>query len=322
MTIIDEVEVVQDFVQLKSTFKTALREVSEFPIIRLILNGNWYGEVVGTPAITGDTFEKILEECLGLTLDGPEVNQNFFSNYIPKLPITRSSMAALDMAARSLIGINRGGLKVQTDVTIPIASIAEYTDLFNERSMFKSFKIKLGCEDIETLVKKLERARELRPDATFRVDPNQSWSREQAIEFLLEIDRRSIKIDYLEQPCNRDDYGAFKAIKNSTGVDLMADESCFTESDIHELLKSGGVDLINLKVLKSGGASQVLRLADIARNEGLRVSIGSMMESELGVREAILLANDIAPDFIHDLDAGWWLKETTLKYENGSVIAP
>jgi L-alanine-DL-glutamate epimerase-like enolase superfamily enzyme len=60
-------------------------------------------------------------------------------------------------------------------------------------------------------------------------------------------------------------------------------------------------------------------MAAVALNNGLHLSIGCMIESPLGVRAAMQLAYEFAPDETHDLDAAWWYLQEKLKYEGGAV---
>ena len=322
MTIIDDIEIREKKVPLRATFKTALRSVSELSVVQVIINGTFIGEAVETPAITGDTLEEIMRDCRGADLRGAEIGDPllFYRDHIRNLPITASAKSALDMAIHHAAGSLKGEAHVRTDVTVPIAEIKEYPRIISERIDFDVLKIKFGAEPVTVLLEKMRVIRDLAPEAKLRVDPNQSWSAELATQFLSAIAKEGIALDYLEQPSLRSDFLAFVEIRSRSDIKLMADESCFTEGDLIELIKLGAIDLVNLKMLKNGGMSEVLYLARIARDAGITVSIGSMMESEVGVRGAVHLAAQIAPDEIHDLDAAWWLQSTSLKYVKGQVF--
>ena len=74
-----------------------------------------------------------------------------------------------------------------------------------------------------------------------------------------------------------------------------------------ELVRHEAVDLVNLKVSKSGGITPALELAGIARQHGLGVSVGCMVESAVGVSAAGVLAAAVGCDLDPDLDGAWWL---------------
>lgn len=322
MTIIADIEVREMKVPLRATFKTALRSVDELSVIQVIINRQFIGEAVETPAITGDTLEAIMKDCREVDFQGLEIGdaQLFYREHIRNLPITASAKSALDMAIHGAAGTFQGEAHVRTDVTVPIATIEEFPKIISDRRDFDVLKIKFGREPVENLIEKMRAIRELAPHAQLRVDPNQSWSTELALEFVKNLEKEGIELDYLEQPCKRDELSAFVDIRAHSAVQLMADESCFTERDLMNLIELGVIDWVNLKSLKSGGISEVLHLARIARDAGIKVSIGSMMESDAGVRSAIHVAAHIAPAEIHDVDAAWWLKSSSLQYVKGQVL--
>lgn len=320
MSVIEKFEVHQSAVALRAPFKTALREVSEFEVVQVLINGSGIGEAVGVTAVTGESSSQIAADLKSLSLVGADISesQTFYHSEIAHLSISLGAKAAIDMAVRNLSP--KEGVSIKSDVTIPIANRSEYAALFEERSDFASYKIKLNREELDELIAKMELARELVPGAHLRVDPNQSWDVQLSISFLHEIEKRGIEIDYLEQPCDRADFSAFKKIRDESSTALMADESCFTQEDLKKLIDTDALDYVNLKILKHGGVTPTLELAKIAQSAGLKVSLGSMMESERGVTAAAQIAASISPDLIHDLDAAWWLKNTSLRYENGVLF--
>lgn len=320
MSVIEKYEVHQKTIALRASFKTALREVSEFEVVHVLINGRGNGEAVGVTAVTGESSAEIAADLKSLSLVGADISERkvFYNSVIAPLSISLGAKAAIDMAVRNLSPTP--GVSIKSDVTIPIASLSEYPALFKERSDFGSYKIKLNREELDELIAKMELARELLPGAQLRVDPNQSWDVRLSISFLQELEKRGIEIDYLEQPCDRADFSAFKKIKDESSTALMADESCFSYEDLGKLIETDALDYVNLKILKHGGVTPTLELAKIAQSAGLKVSLGSMMESELGVTAAAQIAATISPDLIHDLDAAWWLKNTSLRYENGVLF--
>ncbi len=89
-------------------------------------------------------------------------------------------------------------------------------------------------------------------------------------------------LDWLEQPVVGDDRLAFRDIKAKTAVPLMADESLHGFGDAEQLVRMGGVDHFNVKLMKAGGVLAALKLIDFAANHGITCHIGSMIETTLG----------------------------------------
>jgi L-alanine-DL-glutamate epimerase-like enolase superfamily enzyme len=89
-------------------------------------------------------------------------------------------------------------------------------------------------------------------------------------------------LDWLEQPTLDSDLLAFSAIKRRTSVPLMADEAVHGYEQARLLLELGGVDYINVKLMKTGGLLRAIDIIDLAARYGVGCQIGSMLESSLG----------------------------------------
>ena len=322
-------------VTLTSPFITSLRSVYEYPVSTFAIvdqDGiNGIGEAVATPAIVGDSAIEIDRELhsLSMLLIGKELSVEEISSLSRTGGYHPSTMAAIDLALldyqaktnnqsiQQYLGINQNA--ISTDVTIPICEIRDLEKIIKERSQFESFKIKLNDDSIDRNVSKLIRIKELRPDVNLRVDPNQAWDVSYSIRFLEKLDENKIIIEYLEQPIDRYDYAGMAEIKKNISTPIMADEACFTMNDISTLLEYRACDIINIKLIKSGGYSNALAMSRYAIENGLQVSIGSMMEGHQGIYAAGLLAAAISPFYTHDLDAAWWFTDSKFAYENGEL---
>ncbi|HUW88602.1 MAG TPA: enolase C-terminal domain-like protein [Candidatus Paceibacterota bacterium] len=326
--------------QLKEPFRTSLRTVTNFEVIEFKIETDdgfiAYGEAVETPAITGDTLEMILVD-----LNGPIkefLSGSTFSSArelcagIAELSVVSSTKAAADVALFNLSAVMENlslpaflGCRAQsiaTDVTIPISELADLSAIIQNRIAegFHSYKVKLAMESIELSVQKLQLIDHMVGDlSSIRVDPNQAWTVGHTLDFLKRVESAGLIIEYLEQPTPAKDKTALAQIRRNTDVPIMADESCFTMQDLHELIELDAVDFVNLKLLKSGGISPTLEMAEIAKEAGVKALVGSMMEGDRGVYAAAALAATIAPDAVHDLDASWWATDSQIKYANGEV---
>ena len=322
-------------VTLTSPFVTSLRSVYEYPVSTFAIvdhDGiNGIGEAVATPAIVGDSAIEIDRELhsLSMLLIGKELSVDEISSlsrtggYLPST-IAAIDLALLDYQAKShnqniqqYLGISQNF--ISTDVTIPICEINDLEKIVTERSHFKTFKIKLKDDSLERNLSQLIRIKELQPDASLRIDPNQAWDVPYSIRFLEKLDDKGILIDYLEQPIDRYDFAGLAEIKKNSKTPIMADESCFSMNDISTLLEYRACDYVNIKLMKSGGYSNALAMSRYAIENGLQVSIGSMMEGNQGIYVAGLLAAAISPFYTHDLDAAWWFTDSKFSYVNGEL---
>jgi L-alanine-DL-glutamate epimerase-like enolase superfamily enzyme len=132
------------------------------------------------------------------------------------------------------------------------------------------------------------------------VDANTAWRAADAVRVLREI--APLDIDLVEQPVAREDLEGLRWVREHSPIPVYADESCHHLGDIANL--AGRVDGVNLKLMKTGGIREMLRMIHAARSHGLGVMLGSMVESSL----ALSAAAQLAPLVDHlDLDGHWLL---------------
>jgi L-alanine-DL-glutamate epimerase-like enolase superfamily enzyme len=325
-------------VHLREPFVTALRTVERYPVITYTISDGEHlrgvGECVATPAIVGDSIEGIerdLKEIITPALsDIKEFDEGI--EVLRSISAASSSIAAADIAFHSFFASKSGlslgqflGSKasvIKSDVTIPIAEPEELERILHDRITqgFTTFKIKLRAEDLKS---NLARMRQISSFAgagvTLRVDPNQAWDFEYSKSFLEGLALAEIEIEYLEQPVGRNQIKELAALTALNLAPIMADESLFTLKDLDQLIEIKACSWVNVKLLKSGGIAPAKAIAERALENGIRVSIGSMMEGAGGVIAAALLAASVAPDVVHDLDAAWWHRDSQLQYFEGEL---
>lgn len=319
---IAELRITERKIDLRAPFVTALRSVSSYPVIqvRCVLTDGRVGDgdCVATPAITGDSHEAILSD-----MNSSALNELISRTYATPsdlhtaiaqsglLPSTRSALDTALLDAYAPIS----SVRIATDVTIPICADDEFEEIFAQRSVagFRAFKIKVDRATATGLASRVTRIAAAGPYLV-RIDPNQSWDLDLALKVMREIEAEGIEIDYLEQPLPRADLAGHAALAAKIKTPLMADESVFNEADLERVAKDEIFTWLNVKLLKSGGYIPARALATRAIELGMKVSIGSMMEGERGIRAAAQLAHEIAPLASHDLDAAWWFRDTTLSY--------
>ncbi len=231
--------------------------------------------------------------------------------------------AALDAALHDWIGQRLGvplwrllGLSPDappTSYTIGIDSIDGTRDRARRAGEFRALKIKVGGpEDLA----RLEAARD-ESDAAFRVDANEGWTLESARELMPELIR--LGVEFVEQPFPADDLDSFRALRElQPRLPVVVDEGCHDLSDVAPAATYA--DGINVKLAKSGGVREAVRMIHAARALGLRVMLGCMVESQLGVAPAAAIAS--LADWV-DLDGHLLLADqpfTGLRFEDGRVL--
>jgi L-Ala-D/L-Glu epimerase len=298
-------------VPLKTPFKTALRTVDTIEDIIVCVHtdtGNiGYGEAPATAVITGDTHGSIVEaikKFISPRLIGEEIaNLNRITQLIQgSLEKNSSAKAAVEIAIYDLFGqlynaplykmLGGGDPVITTDITISV----DYIDKMVADSVaavdrgFESLKIKVGKDigvDIER-VKAIYAAVEGR--ALLRLDANQGWTAKQAVFALQTLEDAGVRLELVEQPVKAQDLEGMKYVTERVHTPIMADESVFGPTEVIELIRMRAADIINIKLMKTGGLSNAIHIADICGMYGMECMIGCMVETSVSVAAAVHLA--------------------------------
>ena len=209
---------------------------------------------------------------------------------LAELPGNHAAKAAVDAALHDLcgklvgqptwrlLGLERGG--PPTSWTIWLGDpdeMARRAQLVDPR--FRRLKLKLGGSDGLDV----ERVRAVRgvTDLPLQVDVNEYWELDEALEAVREL--AALGVEYVEQPLPAGDLGG-ERLKRESPLPIYVDE------DVHTLATIAGCAArahgINIKLAKSGGIREGVRMAHAARALGLGVMLGCMIESGLGIAAA------------------------------------
>lgn len=154
---------------------------------------------------------------------------------------------------------------------------------------YRQLKMKLGGHDGLDI----ERVRAVRAaindDLDIRVDVNQGWSDPATARGMIRA-LEPYRIDWVEQPIRAGDIDGFRLLRQDTSACLMADESVVDADDLARFVRDRSVDMVNLKLMKSGGITPCHRLATQAELGGLKVQIGSMLETSIASSAGFHLA--------------------------------
>jgi L-alanine-DL-glutamate epimerase-like enolase superfamily enzyme len=234
-----------------------------------------------------------------------------------------AAKAALDAALHDWIG-KRLGLPVwrllglapeapPTSYTIGIDTIAGTRERVRRARGYRALKVKVGGAGD---VARLEAVR-AESEAALRVDANEGWTLESARELVPAL--VELGVELIEQPFPAADRDAFRALRElAPRPPLIVDEGCHDLRDVAGV--AGYADGINVKLAKSGGLREAVRMIHAARALDLRVMLGCMVESQLGIAPAAAIAS--LADWA-DLDGHLLLADepfTGLGLENGRVL--
>jgi len=150
-------------------------------------------------------------------------------------------------------------------------------------SRFRRLKLKLGARDGHDV----ERVRAVRSvtGLPLQVDVNEAWTLEEALDALPQLGE--LGVEYCEQPLDAGDPGG-KELRARSPIPVYVDEDCHTLADVAACAEiAHGV---NIKLAKSGGIREAIRMAHAARALGLGVMLGCMVESGLGIAAGCCVA--------------------------------
>lgn len=307
-------------IPLVTPFKTALRTVDHVNdiVVRIDTDSGeaGFGEAPPTAVITGDTKGSIVcavrdfiaPTILGMDMEQLEEIMQRMHSCIVK---NTSAKAAVDMALYDLYAKSKGlplykalggtRREVETDLTISVNDTPEMVrdSLRAVEQGFRVLKIKVGKLDPAGTsgfpgAKDVERIKAIRqavgPSVILRVDANQGWDTESSIRIIHALEDADLNIDLVEQPVNAHDFKGLKQVTASVSTPILADESVFSPEDALHIIQEKAADLINIKLMKTGGIHEALKICGIAEQFGVECMVGCMLESKIAVSAAAHLA--------------------------------
>jgi L-alanine-DL-glutamate epimerase-like enolase superfamily enzyme len=182
-------------------------------------------------------------------------------------------------------------------------------------SFAKAIKLKLDG-DIAADRERMAVVREARPDVWLSIDANQGFTEAGLEELARAIHDYSIAL--VEQPLRRGDEAPLSHWR--PGIPVAADESILDYEEMME--RAHWFDTINLKLDKSGGLTEALRMARGARDLGKKVMVGNMGGSTLAMAPGFVVGQlcDVV-----DLDGPFGLADDPLAaeiYRDGQIFVP
>ncbi|HNR08322.1 MAG TPA: dipeptide epimerase [Saprospiraceae bacterium] len=271
------------------------------------------GETRDTQLMIGKGIAKLLvgQDTKEHELNARRINQSLAFNYCIK---SAFDMALYDILARlegrPLYQYLNGKRKIlRTDMTVGIAKpeeMAPSARAYIEQG-FTEIKIKLGKdpdEDIERMVRVREAAG---PRIKLRIDANQGWDPSSALRVLQAI--QPLDLEHCEQPVAAKNLTGMQAVNRASPIPIMADESLFDAYDASTLIRMQACSQFNIKLGKSGGIREALKILDLAEEAGIACQVGCFSESRLGITALCHLA--MARDSIvyYDMDSPLMLSE-------------
>ena len=287
------------------------------------------GESIDTCFIVGQYFAQLLKGKNALDIEGcvREMDQLIYGNTSIK---SAFDMALYDIAAQyagqplyKFLG-GQNNRTITTDYTVSIGDPAKMAADAKkiQADGFPAIKIKLGLNG----KKDVERIRAIREavgnEIPLRIDANQGWQVEEAIETLNALS--AFDIQHCEEPIARWEFMKLPRVKKESPIPIMADESCGDEHDAERLIELKACDYLNIKLGKAGGILKALRIVKLVEKAGMHLQVGAFMESRLAMTAFAHFA--LCSDQIehYDFDTALMFSEDPVEggisYEKNGVI--
>ncbi len=282
-----------------------------------------YGEAPVATHITGETVAQTLanlkaaaaficgESIFAYEDFYPEWEKLFKKN---KCAMAAAEMAVFDALTRKLeipfwkcFGNKPEVLK--TDLTIVVGTPEEArlaAEKIHELGIL-TLKIKIG-KDPAIDLERIKAVAQVSPYSRIYLDANQGFTVKTMLKLIDDLGKLKIIPELIEQPVPKNDLKGLLEISRKTKIMICADESVSSPDDVRQLVRMGFKGAINIKFVKFGilGSRQA---AQIAKEAGLKLMMGVMMESPLATTAAAHFAAGVGGfDFI-DLDSPYFLKE-------------
>ncbi|MDA5092674.1 dipeptide epimerase [Aliiroseovarius sp. KMU-50] len=298
-----EISVTPDVFKLAQVFTISRGSRTEAKVLTVrVRDGEYQGWGECVPyARYGETLESVTDEIMGLPGD---VTREGLYDLLP----AGAARNAVDCALWDLEA-KRAGKRVwelaglaapKPEITAYTLSLAEPDEMQAQavKNAYRPLlKIKLGTPDD---MPRLEAVRAGAPNSRIIVDANEGWSAEVYTDLAPHLVRLGVGLVEQPLPAGEDD----ALIGMDRPVPVCADESCHDRTSLPKL--RGKYDVVNIKLDKTGGLTEALRLREAAIAEGYEVMTGCMVGSSLAMAPAVLVAQG---SVVTDLDGPLLLAE-------------
>ena len=218
----------------------------------------------------------------------------------PLLEDRPSALAAVDMALLDLVGKKcdlplwklLGGYRSSIKTSVTIGILPEEETVRQARYWvsrgFQALKLKGGLDPEDDARRVLRVREEVGEEVELRFDANQGYTVEQALSFIEQT--LPARLELIEQPTLQGQFDQLAEVTRQGAVPTMADESLATIRDAFRLAREDVTDMLNVKLMKVGGIAEAVQITAVARSAKMKVMVGCVDESALGIAAALHFA--------------------------------
>jgi L-Ala-D/L-Glu epimerase / N-acetyl-D-glutamate racemase len=317
-----KIEARQEIFPLKHPFRISRGSRTEASVVTVnVSDGDFTGRGEGVPISRySQTVDSVLAQVSSIAtvrdlnrdklpeLLGPGAARNALDCALWDLEAKRSSKRAWELGNIPIAD------RVETSFTISLDTPEKMAEAAAAAVDLPILKLKL-CGDDDDLAR-VEAVRAAAPNARLLIDANESWSPRHYGNMVFAL--KELGVELIEQPFAADTDDALETLEHP--IPVCADESCHTTIDLARV--KNRYEAINIKLDKTGGLTEALRLYQCARESNFKILIGCMVCTSLSIAPARLLAS-IADSV--DLDGALLLgrdRDHGFPYCNGTIAMP
>lgn len=282
----------------------------ESVLVRLTTDGGLvgWGEATPDPYVTGEswasTYAMLRHDLLPLLRDEHPLRREGIHTRLDGLVTgAPTAKAAIDLALWDIAG-KHAGLSVAAllggpvrdalvwhatlSIGAPAAMAAEARAAV--AAGHTEIKMKVGAARLSDDVDRIMAVREaVGPEVTLMVDANQGWHDPATAIRAIRAIAPAAPV-WIEQAIRADDFAGLAEVRRATDIAQMADEGVHGARDAQRIIELRAADLINVKLMKTGGITEAMRLIAVCEAAGLRCMVGSMVESTIATAAGVQVA--------------------------------
>ena len=315
--LVAKVEIAPIRLSLREPFAVAYATQHDIPtiLVRTSTAGGaaGWGEATPDPNVTGETFAgalAMLVTDLGPALIGLDVRdrEGAIRRLDALVNAAPAAKAALDIALHDLVaraaglplwallgGRSKPHLTISRVVSMKAPDAMAVDATRHVADGFATVKLKVGDPVNPRLdVTRVAAVRAaVGPDIGIKVDANQGW-RTAGVAIPAVRGLLASSPDYVEQPVDQHDLDGLAEVRRLTGATIMADEAVHGVREMGRVVALRAADLVNIKLMKTGGLVNALRVNAIAEAAGIGAQVGTMVESSIASAAGLHLATALA----------------------------
>jgi len=317
-------------IHLKHTFGISRSANDWYDIVYIyIVDGEIIGRGEATPSNryneSIDQILSILTKKIQLPEDCSD-REKIWDFVFPQLNGIKALEAAFSMALwdwcaqatgkpiNKLLSIDLNRMPL-TSYTIAIGNLNEIEKKIMEAEPYSILKVKLGMQDKDKdIINEIRR----HTDKLIRVDANEGWDFDYAVKICNWLADQNV--EFIEQPFPAEELNKTADLKKVSSLDIYADENSLNSHDIPKIVHA--FDGINIKLMKCGSLEEGKQMINLARQYGMKIMLGCMVESSVGITAAAYLASEVD---VVDLDGNLLINNDPYIgaiIEDGRLILP